>query len=341
MLVASFVILGIYTECCVPYLLVQGGVDERNRDDVGESTTYSLTRKDDHDEANDLELTVADSLFGDDMASVSTANSGFNERPIESTKDQIDPLHTSKDQPMSMQDDDDEARNSWYVAFGLPFVGLPIAFCICNGESLLLISWTFVAVMIWIGSACYYDSSRDSADYDRRQLWKFIDLKPLILYISWCILTGSLADTGVPQFVFNISMGKCADQMTEGSCINKFEFLVYAMSTCLSPLVTVIGLLCTFPYASPYDWIQVVVAISMGGYTRCLWNLTPRSRSSHRDMHAEEGSKCIACTRSSIIWRVLVVSVSLLAQRCASAFIQGFHTVYECSERLGECGGWR
>merc|ERR1712210_133566 len=46
-----------------------------------------------------------------------------------------------------------------------------------------------------------------------------VDYGLLMLFIGQFLLIGSFDDTGVPQAFFGLSMGKCADQMTEGACV--------------------------------------------------------------------------------------------------------------------------
>merc|ERR1712166_1201788 len=53
-----------------------------------------------------------------------------------------------------------------------------------------------------------------------------VDYCLLMLFLGQFLLIGSFDDTGVPQAFFGLSMGKCADQMTEGACVYWFVMIV-------------------------------------------------------------------------------------------------------------------
>merc|ERR1711935_251099 len=83
-----------------------------------------------------------------------------------------------------------------------------------------------------------------------------VDYGLLMLFIGQFLLIGSFDDTGVPQAFFGLSMGNCADQMTEGYCVYWFVMIVTILSNVASNVPVCQMLAATFPHASPYDWLQ-------------------------------------------------------------------------------------
>merc|ERR1711865_1309283 len=88
-----------------------------------------------------------------------------------------------------------------------------------------------------------------------------VDYGLLMLFIGQFLLIGSFDDTGVPQSFLWIKYGQCADQMTEGACVYWFVMIV----TILSNVAVCQMLAATFPYATPYDWLQVSFSATIAG----------------------------------------------------------------------------
>jgi Na+/H+ antiporter NhaD/arsenite permease-like protein len=92
-----------------------------------------------------------------------------------------------------------------------------------------------------------------------------VDYGLLMLFIGQFILIGSFDDTGVPQSFFFLTMGKCAEQMTSVPCVYWFVMIVTILSNLASNVPVVQMLAATFPYATPYDWMQVSFSATIAG----------------------------------------------------------------------------
>jgi len=100
-----------------------------------------------------------------------------------------------------------------------------------------------------------------------------VDYGLLMLFIGQFLLIGSFDDTGVPQAFFNSSMGGCAQQMTEGACVYWFATIVTILSNVASNVPVCQMLAATFPYATPYDWLQVSFSATIAGNLTMLGSL--------------------------------------------------------------------
>jgi Na+/H+ antiporter NhaD/arsenite permease-like protein len=154
-----------------------------------------------------------------------------------------------------------------------------------------------------------------------------VDYGLLMLFIGQFLLIGSFDDTGVPQA---FSMGKCADQMTQGACVYWFVMVITILSNVASNVPVVQMLAATFPYATPYDWLQVSFSATIAGNLTMLGSAANMivafqaakvgDRTFTSERHAPFGiPSCLGC---------LYAGTFLLAT---------FHFAPECSERLGEC----
>merc|ERR1711935_359301 len=92
-----------------------------------------------------------------------------------------------------------------------------------------------------------------------------VDYGLLMLFIGQFILIGSFDDTGVPQSFFFLTMGGCAEQMTSVPCVYWFVMIVTILSNLASNVPVVQMLAATFPYATPYDWMQVSFSATIAG----------------------------------------------------------------------------
>lgn len=157
-----------------------------------------------------------------------------------------------------------------------------------------------------------------------------VDYGLLMLFIGQFLLIGSFDDTGVPQAFFTASMGKCADQMTEGPCVYWFVMIITILSNVASNVPVCQMLAATFPYATPYDWMQVSFSATIAGNLTMLGSAANMivafqaakvgDRSFTSERHAPFGiPSCLIC---------LYAGTFLLAT---------FHYAPECSERLGTC----
>lgn len=157
-----------------------------------------------------------------------------------------------------------------------------------------------------------------------------VDYGLLMLFIGQFLLIGSFDDTGVPQAFFNLTMGGCADQMAEGLCVYWFVLIVTVLSNIASNVPICQMLAATFPYATPYEWLQVSFSATIAGNLTMLGSAANMivafqaakvgDRTFTSERHAPFGiPSTIAC---------LYVGTYLLAT---------FHFAPECSARLGDC----
>jgi len=92
-----------------------------------------------------------------------------------------------------------------------------------------------------------------------------VDYGLLLLFIGQFLLIGSFDDTGVPQAFFAVTMGKCAAQMTSIPCVYWFVMIITILSNIASNVPICQMLAATFPYATPYDWMQVSFSATIAG----------------------------------------------------------------------------
>lgn len=77
------------------------------------------------------------------------------------------------------------------------------------------------------------------------------------------IVISSMADTGLPQELLNVSLGRCADQVTSFPCLFRFASAVAILSVLTSSFHANVILAATFHYFSPYEWMQVPLVTSL------------------------------------------------------------------------------
>eukprot|EP00529_Nitzschia_sp_RCC80_P017100 CAMPEP_0113481862 /NCGR_PEP_ID=MMETSP0014_2-20120614/22625_1 /TAXON_ID=2857 /ORGANISM="Nitzschia sp." /LENGTH=646 /DNA_ID=CAMNT_0000375367 /DNA_START=34 /DNA_END=1974 /DNA_ORIENTATION=- /assembly_acc=CAM_ASM_000159 len=157
-----------------------------------------------------------------------------------------------------------------------------------------------------------------------------VDYGLLMLFIGQFLLIGSFDDTGVPQAFFNLSMGRCADQMTEGACVYWFVMIITILSNVASNVPVVQMLAATFPYASPYDWLQVSFSATIAG------NLTMLGSAANMIV-AFQAAKVGDRTFTSERHAPFGIPSTLLSLYAGTFLLATFHFAPECSERLGEC----
>ena len=151
----------------------------------------------------------------------------------------------------------------------------------------------------------------------------------MMLFIGQFLLIGSFNDTGVPQAFFNFTMGSCAEQMAEGYCVYWFVTIVTLLSNIASNVPVCQMLAATFPYATPYEWLQVSFSATIAGNLTMLGsaaNVIVAFQSAKvgdrtfSERHAPFGiPSTLGC---------LYIGTFLLAM---------FHISPECSVKLGNC----
>ncbi|KAL3911238.1 MAG: hypothetical protein SGILL_007359 [Bacillariaceae sp.] len=157
-----------------------------------------------------------------------------------------------------------------------------------------------------------------------------VDYGLLMLFIGQFLLIGSFDDTGVPQAFFALSMGKCADQMTSGGCVYWFVMIITVLSNIASNVPVCQMLAATFPYATPYDWMQVSFSATIAG------NLTMLGSAANMIV-AFQAAKVGDRTFTSERHAPFGIPSTLLCLYAGTFLLATFHFAAECSERLGEC----
>jgi Na+/H+ antiporter NhaD/arsenite permease-like protein len=157
-----------------------------------------------------------------------------------------------------------------------------------------------------------------------------VDYGLLMLFIGQFLLIGSFDDTGVPQAFFTMSMGKCADQMTSGACVYWFVMVITILSNIASNVPVVQMLAATFPYATPYDWMQVSFSATIAG------NLTMLGSAANMIV-AFQAAKVGDRTFTSERHAPFGMPSCLLCLYAGTFLLATFHFAPECSDRLGDC----
>lgn len=157
-----------------------------------------------------------------------------------------------------------------------------------------------------------------------------VDYGLLMLFIGQFLLIGSFNDTGLPQAFFNITMGGCADQMCEGFCVYWFVTIVTILSNVASNVPVCQMLAATFPYASPYEWLQVSFSATIAG------NLTMLGSAANMIV-AFQAAKVGDRTFTSERHAPFGFPSTLACLYAGTAILAFVHFSPECSVKLGEC----
>mmetsp|Transcript_15150 Transcript_15150/g.18990 ORF Transcript_15150/g.18990 Transcript_15150/m.18990 type:complete len:645 (+) Transcript_15150:113-2047(+) len=157
-----------------------------------------------------------------------------------------------------------------------------------------------------------------------------VDYGLLMLFIGQFLLIGSFDDTGVPQAFFFATMGDCAGQMTSVPCVYWFVMIVTVLSNIASNVPVVQMLAATFPYASPYDWMQVSFSATIAG------NLTMLGSAANMIV-AFQAAKVGDRTFTSERHAPFGIPSTLLCLYVGTWLMTMVHFSPECSVKLGEC----
>uniref|UniRef100_A0A6V2C2E0 Citrate transporter-like domain-containing protein n=2 Tax=Ditylum brightwellii TaxID=49249 RepID=A0A6V2C2E0_9STRA len=157
-----------------------------------------------------------------------------------------------------------------------------------------------------------------------------VDYGLLMLFIGQFVLIGSFDDTGVPQAFFFKTMGGCADQMTSVPCVYWFVMVVTILSNLASNVPVVQMLAATFPFATPYDWIQVSFSATIGG------NLTMLGSAANMIV-AFQAAKVGDRTFTSERHAPFGIPSTLGALYLGTFILTLVHFSPECSVKLGQC----
>jgi Na+/H+ antiporter NhaD/arsenite permease-like protein len=151
-----------------------------------------------------------------------------------------------------------------------------------------------------------------------------VDYGLLMLFIGQFLLIGSFNDTGVPQGFFNFTMGSCASKMTEGWCVYWFVSIVTLLSNIASNVPVCQMLAATFPYASPYEWLQVSYSATIAG------NLTMLGSAANMIV-AFQAAKVGDRTFTSERHAPFGIPSTLACLYVGTFLLATFHTAKECS----------
>merc|ERR1712238_261114 len=157
-----------------------------------------------------------------------------------------------------------------------------------------------------------------------------VDYGLLMLFIGQFLLIGSFDDTGVPQSFFAATMGGCAEQMTSVPCVYWFVMIVTILSNVASNVPVCQMLAATFPYATPYDWMQVSFSATIAG------NLTMLGSAANMIV-AFQAAKVGDRTFTSERHAPFGIPSTILSLYAGTFLLATFHFAPECSERLGDC----
>ncbi|KAL3770320.1 hypothetical protein ACHAW5_003448 [Stephanodiscus triporus] len=159
-----------------------------------------------------------------------------------------------------------------------------------------------------------------------------VDYGLLMLFIGQFILIGSFDDTGVPQAFFNLAMGGCADQMTAVPCVYWFVLVITILSNVASNVPVVQMLAATFPFATPYDWMQVSFSATIAG------NLTMLGSAANMIV-AFQAAKVGDRTFTSERHAPFGIPSTLISLYAGTFLLSIVHFSPECSIKLYQCEG--
>jgi Na+/H+ antiporter NhaD/arsenite permease-like protein len=159
-----------------------------------------------------------------------------------------------------------------------------------------------------------------------------VDYGLLLLFIGQFLLIGSFDDTGVPQKFFEITMGSCANQMTDVPCVFWFVLIITILSNVASNVPVCQMLAATFPYATPYDWMQVSFSATIAG------NLTMLGSAANMIV-AFQAAKVGDRTFTSERHAPFGIPSTIGCLYVGTILLHYIHFSPECSERLGTCNG--
>jgi len=157
-----------------------------------------------------------------------------------------------------------------------------------------------------------------------------VDYGLLMLFIGQFLLIGSFDDTGVPQSFFAATMGGCADQMTSVPCVYWFVMIVTILSNVASNVPVCQMLAATFPYATPYDWMQVSFSATIAG------NLTMLGSAANMIV-AFQAAKVGDRTFTSERHAPFGIPSTLVSLYVGTWLMTMVHFSPECSVKLGTC----
>jgi Na+/H+ antiporter NhaD/arsenite permease-like protein len=159
-----------------------------------------------------------------------------------------------------------------------------------------------------------------------------VDYGLLLLFIGQFLLIGSFDDTGVPQAFFAMLMGDCADQMTAVPCVYLFVLIITILSNIASNVPVCQMLAATFPYATPYDWMQVSFSATIAGNLSMLGSAANMIVAFQA---AKVGDRSFTSERHAPFG----IPSTLVSLYLGTQLLIWVHFSPECSVKLGTCEG--
>lgn len=159
-----------------------------------------------------------------------------------------------------------------------------------------------------------------------------VDYGLLLLFIGQFILIGSFDDTGIPQAFFAVFMQGCAgyEYFTTVPCVYWLVTIVVLLSNVASNVPICQMLAATFPYATPYDWMQVSFSATVGG------NLTMLGSAANMIV-AFQAAKVGDRTFTSERHAPFGIPSTVLVLYVGTFWLTAVNFAPHCSERLGTC----
>ncbi|CAB9529138.1 oculocutaneous albinism II [Seminavis robusta] len=264
--------------------------------------------------SNRIESVDSDAESATDIGTTSMENTPCEKTPNEeSAADSLSP--TTPNHSCS--------RGKWIDSF--PILGLVLLYFYDSNVIMALIGMA-VLLMLW-GLTFGQNGSELLLLEDAYSLVANLDYGILLWYTSLMVLVSGWTDTGVPMYIVESVLGSCSERLMQGWwCTTATSSLFSLISAVASPVASVLIFGDTFPYASPYCWMQLALAVSMGG------SLSP--------LGAAAAAKFGLSSREPqdrvpvLLSRALCCYLALLV---GTTLLQYFHWSYECSVRLGEC----
>ncbi|CAJ1948947.1 unnamed protein product [Cylindrotheca closterium] len=161
------------------------------------------------------------------------------------------------------------------------------------------------------------------------------DYFTLVKQLGQFLIVGSLNDTGVPQLVvFNATalVDHCDYDLLYGFCQITFLIIIAAASTMFSSMAVVQMAAAYLPYSPPYAWAQTSFAANIAG------NLAVFGSSTHYTI-GDQFSKTTGKSSPMTFRRYALFGFfsGLLSLFVGTWLLSSFHSLFECSMRLGEC----
>mmetsp|Transcript_12153 Transcript_12153/g.22759 ORF Transcript_12153/g.22759 Transcript_12153/m.22759 type:complete len:680 (-) Transcript_12153:53-2092(-) len=259
-------------------------------------------------------------------------------------------------------DPDAEMSNGWSIWSKIQvFVAICFLACFAAGFDVCVVSISTGCILMVINAYKHqhYDPRPDNTEYDSdgnplppKKMYDIdgneippeeeelitesettlteVDYGLLLLFIGQFLLIGSFDDTGVPQAFFALTMGDCANQMTSVPCVYWFVMIITILSNIASNVPVCQMLAATFPYATPYDWMQVSFSATIAG------NLTMLGSAANMIVAfqaAKVGDRSFTSERHAPFG----IPSTLLSLYVGTFLLTLVHFSPECSVKLGTC----